>query len=237
MQQSSYHGSYRGKVQGAGRGGGHLEPGRPLWGRVTKPKPLDSGGHELYTGSPGGLIPVFTLLTYCSSFFRNLLYLDCWTPESPDFHWPLLLSLLFLTMTFWSPDLDPWTTCLSTQAYFWIPVPCVKVAYEVPCDVPIASQTQNFMPEPQPASSLVVPVSGHGASFSMVLRPKSLFLFCSDSSPDPSSKSCYPYIIFHGSTPFSPRPPFSLLAGIAGALQHMPRPQTCCTAHTTRVAL
>ena len=154
----------------------------------------------------------------------------CWTPESPDFHWPLLLSLLFLTMTFWSPDLAAWTTCLSTQAFFWIPDPCIKL--------PTLESHVTF--------PLHLKLKFHAWSSSLLLPWWSLFPWCSGQNPYssftqthvwPTSKSWYLSINVHRSTPFSSHPPFSLFSRIPGALQHMLRPQTCCTEHTTRVDL
>lgn len=104
-------------------GGGHLRAGRSLWGGVTKPRLIDSGGHELHMGNPSGLIPCLSSpywLWHSSSllFSRNLLYLLPGHQSLLIFtlpHWPLLLSLPYLTMTSWGPKLVPWTTSLSTQ--------------------------------------------------------------------------------------------------------------------------
>ena len=167
----------------------------------------------------------------------NIVLAFCWTPESPDFHWPPLLSLLFLTMTFWSPDLAAWTTCLSTQAFFWIPDPCVKLpTWESHVMFPLHLKLK-FHAWP---SSLLLP----WWSLSQDMVPH--FPWCSGQNPYssftqthvwPTSKSWYLSINVHGSTPFSSRPPFSLFSRIAGALQHMLRPKTCCTAYTTRMDL
>ena len=214
---------------------------RPLWGRMTKLRPIDSDGHELHVDNPSGLMPVFTLLTFGSFFFQETFF--TWIAGHQSLltftlhHWPLLLSLLFLTMTFWSPDLAVWATCLFTQTFFWIPDSCVKLpTWESHVKFPLHLKLK-FHAWP---SSLLLP----WWSLSQDMVPH--FPWCSGQNPYssfaqihvwPISKSCYLSIIFHGSTPFSPSPPFSLLSRIAGALQHMPRPHTCCTAHTTRVDL
>lgn len=158
---------------------------RRLWGRVTKPKPIDSGGHRLHMGSPSGLIPIFTLLTYCSSFFQETFF--TWIAGHQS-----LLTFTSHSFSASSSDYDllkprPWSLDhlpVYTSLFLLNSRPKIIVSclLESPCDVPIASQTQISCLNLKPASSLVVPVSGHGASFSMVLRPKSLFLFCSDSS-------------------------------------------------------
>lgn len=117
-------------------------------------------------------------------FSRNL-YLDCWTPESPDFH-PASLATPSQPPL---PDYDllkPRPSCLGhlpvyTNLFLNSRLMCKTAYLRVPREVPTASLTQISCLTLKPASSLVVPVSGHGASFSMVLRPKSLFIFCSDS--------------------------------------------------------
>ena len=109
----------------------------------------------------------FKTLQYCIGFLLDtrVSWLSLATPSQP----PL-------------PDYDllkPRPCCLDHLpvyiSLFLNSRPMYKIAYfRVPRDIPIASQTQISCLILKPASSLVVPVS-------MVLRPKSLFLFHSDS--------------------------------------------------------
>lgn len=63
----------KGKYRVLGGKEGTEGVGRPLWGRMAKLRPIDSGGYELHVGNPIGPILVFTLLLaqFVTPFFEK----------------------------------------------------------------------------------------------------------------------------------------------------------------------
>ena len=128
--------------------------GGPPWGRVTKPRPIDSGGHELHVGNPSGLIPVFTLLTFGTvhhcffqeTFFtwllghQSLLIFTHLTGHSfsasPLWLWPSEVQNLF-------PGPLP---CLH-KSFTWTPDPCVQLPTWKPNVKVLYITNSNCMPE------------------------------------------------------------------------------------------